>query len=258
MGIQRPYPNINIPDQYSLQVGGNMVAKRGRVDKYVAYAHNYSSDAWGVWYDDLNGVFLYQTYNPTTEWYPVLPIPAPSGSVFDPQNATGLKTLFAATGANKDFYFIMRNLNNSSNEVYTFSENPTRPKALHTIPGNEMDDAIAYIVAENANTFYFVTRTRLYSVTLGGASPQVTLRYTVPEGEITCLTMFRHSWFLRSQPGRVPLDTHEQTLLVGVAEGNTGKLLAIPIVNPASADIDVNNIKTYTGFGRITAIAPQE
>ncbi|MDR1273448.1 MAG: hypothetical protein LBK12_02765 [Odoribacteraceae bacterium] len=256
MNMQRPYPNINITNQYSLQVGESMVTKIGRVDKHVAYTHNYAMDAWGVWYDDLNGVFLYQQYNPTTEWSPVLPVPA--ASAFDSRNATGLKTLFAATGMNKDFYFIMRNLNTSSNEVYIFGENPTRPKALHAIPGNEMDDAIAYIVAENANTFYFATRTRVYSVTLGSGSPIVTARYTVPEGEITCMTMFRHSWFLRSQPGRVPLDTHENTLLVGVAGGNTGKLLAIPILNPASADIDVANIKTYTGFGRITAIAPQE
>jgi hypothetical protein len=259
MSSLRPYPHIEIPEQYSLQVGDNMVQKTGRVDRYMAYTHKYSSSSypWGIWYDDVNGVFLSQRSAPSVQ---LSITPFNSGGVFDPNNATGLRTLYAATGMNDDFYFIMRNTNTSSNQVYVFDRTQTLgPKALYTIPGNEMDQAIAYVVAENANTFYFATQTQIYAVTLSGGSPQVHLRYTVPSGgTISCFTMFRHAWYLRNLT-KTPLDTHEQTLLVGVVEsGNNGKLLAIPILNPASADIDAVNIKTYTGFGKITAIAAQE
>lgn len=256
---QRPYPHIEIPTQYSLQVGDNMVSKTSRVDGYVAYTHKSPSTSypWGVWYDDVNGVFLSQRSAPSVQSGLTL---FSSDGIFNPNNTTGLRTLYAATGANDDFYFIMRNTNTSSNQVYVFGRTQQLgAKSVYTIPGNEMDQAIAYVVAENANTFYFATQTQIYAVTLAGGSPQVRLRYTVPSGgTISCFTMFRHAWYLRNQ-NRTPLDSHEQTLLVGVVEsGNNGKLLAIPILNPASADVDIENIKTYTGFGRITAIAAQE
>lgn len=57
---------------------------------------------------------------------------------------------------------------------------------------------------------------------------------------------------------KVPIDTHENLLLTGVWDGNNGTLYTIPIVSASGGSIDQNNIKTYSGFGKILTVVSQQ
>lgn len=257
MGLRKDYPNIHVPNSYSLQIGEEQVRKRSTVDQYVAYIHQYgnSNYAWGAWYDKINGAFCYQLSYPSVQ-SGIAAYVYDDTQPFNPANASGLETMYAGTGFNNDFYFIMKNTNISTYQIYVFSRTTNKAKALYNIPGNKMDEAVSFIVSENANVCYFATETEIYSVVLGGASPQVNLIHTIPSGEITCFTMFRQALFLRTNSPT--LDINENLLLVGVANDNEGTLYTLPIFSPSGGTIDPSGIKTYTGFGRILTVTSQE
>ena len=265
-GIARDYPNIQIPMGYAVQEGETQKIKTSKIDKYVAYTHQSgnSKSAWGVWYDKAEGRFLCQKGYPYVKKSIETFVSDPQ-KAFDPNNLPGLETVYAAIGVNGDFYMIMKNTTTGVYQVYVIERTTSSAKYLYNIPGNEMDQAMGYVVSEDGNVIYFATSTQIYAIVLGGVSPQVNLLYTISSGEITHFSMFRQAWYLInpmtyvSGAGyKVPIDTHENLLLTGVWDGNNGTLYTIPIVSASGGSIDQNNIKTYSGFGKILTVVSQQ
>lgn len=265
--LRRDYPNISIPMGISLQVGEGTVLKTSKVDKYIAYSHESSNSSrpWGCWYDKELGMFLHQKRYPYVKNNIASFSYDPATHPFDPNNVSNLETQYAAVGVNDDFYMIMKNTITSSYQIYVLSRTNCCAKALYHISGNEMDDAIDYVVSEDANVIYFATKKEVYAIVLGGASPQVNKIYTLTSGEITHFSMFRQAWYLLNTQTyvsgvgyKVPIDEHEHLLMAGVWDGSSGSLLAIPIVSPSGGTIDNNNITTYSGFGKILTVVSQQ
>lgn len=265
-GLARDYPNIQIPMGYSVQEGETQVMKTSRVDKCVAFTHQStaSGTAWGVWYDKEEGRFLCQKSYPYVK-NNIATFASDAQKPFDPNNLRGLETVYAATGVDDNFFMVMKNVTTGVYQIYVIERTTSSAKYLYDIPGNEMDNAVGYTVSEDGNVMYFATSTQVYSIVLGGVSPQVNLLYTIPSGEITHFSMFRQAWYLLnprlyvSGVGyKTPIDTHEHLLLAGVWDGTNGTLYSIPIVSASGGTIDVNNIKTYPGFGKILTIVSQQ
>ena len=262
---RRDYPNIQIPMGYSIQEGGLSIMKTAEVDQFVAYAHATSSSTpWGVWYDKQAGRFLCQTNYPYVKSN-ISTLTSQDNTPFDPNNVPGLKTLYAALGVNDDFYMIMENIEKGTFHVYVISRTNKTAKYLYNIPGNEIKNAEYFTVSEDGNVVYFSTKTQVYSIVLGGATPQVNLLYTIPAGEITHFSMFRQAWYLLNPSTyvsgvgyKIPIDTHEHLLLVGVWDGNNGSLHTLPIINPSIGNINLSQMKKYEGFGKILTVTSQQ
>jgi len=237
-------PYINSQNLFTIPP--DPTVKESTIDKYVAsrYSGYYNGVDMGVmWYDRGHGCFLWQSNASELATVQTFPV----AGAFDPTHAPGLRTLWAQVGFNNRFIFIMKNENTGANELYLFRHSPAESESVATIPGTEINDAVAYVVPRNADLFYFATKSKIYSVTFGAGAPQVTLQYTIPSGEITCFTMFRQSFLATAA---VP--TEETVLLLGTADGT---LYYLPIASPSAGILNTGGIKTFNGFGKITGIA---
>ena len=264
-GKKRDYPNIQIPMGYSIQEGDGSELKTSEVDEFVAFAHTTSTSIpWGVWYDKQAGRFLCQMNYPYVKKNIELLI-SKENAPFDPNNVPGLKTLYAAVGVNDDFYMIMKNIEKETFHIYVIDRANKTAKYLYDIPGAAIKDAEYFTVSEDGNVVYFSTRTQIYAIVLGGVAPQVNMLYTIPSGEITHFSMFRQAWYLLNPQTyvsgvgyKVPIDTHEHLLLVGVWDGQNGSLHTLPIINPSIGNINLSQMKKYEGFGKILTVTSQQ
>lgn len=262
------YPAIVLDNTYTRRSDNAAVSYE--LDRMVSYVYEGGrrSASWGMMYDKKNSAFLYSATS-ADETRKFMAYPVNAAYPFDPNNAPGLETQYAAMGRNEMHHFVMKNTATGAYEIYVFiSASTNKPQGKHTVPAEtKLGEAVGYAVAQNAPVVYFATRTEVYAIILGlpGSVPQVKHIYTVPNGEITSFCMFRQAWYLRepdmyiSGTGyRKPMPTHENLLLLGVSEGNTGEIHALPITAPATATVDAGSVEIYNGFGRILTMTAQE
>jgi hypothetical protein len=263
-GIVKDYPSIPMPMSYNVTINDEQHRRVGEVDKYVAFGRTFVNNRpWGVWYDKNDGIFLCHLTTPSnmTVNITTLNYTLAGGETlpFDPNNVPGMETVYAAIGFNDNFYFVMRDVATGAYRIYTIGRSDSKPKAVYSVPGTTLDDAVGVTVAENANVVYFATRRDIYAIVLGGESPAVNKVYSIPSGEITHFSMFRQAWFLRNtflNKGTLP--GHEYMLLAGVWDGSGGTLHTIPIFSASAGTIEESKVETYTGFGKILTVVGQE
>ena len=262
-----PKMTVNIPELFTHPVTG--LSAETEVDKYIAMRRDseYKSgvgyvSSWGCWYDKKNGIFMLQqqgspTYRNGCNTFPTLDNP-----IFDPNNVPGLDTRATGLDMDKNFVFVMKNTLEDKYQIYVFkSTTVPEPLALYDLPASEsskLDAAQSYFVSDNGKIIYFATKNAVYAIQLDATVPTVNEIYSSSE-EITHFSMFTQAFQLLSgssaqyYPEKC-LASHHNMLILGTWNGSKGTLTTLPIVNPATGEIDTAAIKNYTGFGKILTV----
>lgn len=265
---KNPKMTVCVPERFTHP--GTGLDTETLVDKYVAMRHDYkytngSYTSWCCWYDKNNDLFMYQEYMYPSYRQGCKTFPTLENPVFDPNNAPGLDTRAAGLGYNNTLCFVMKNETENHYQVYAFnSEVPPTPipVALYNIPESEndkLDQAISYYISDNGMIVYFATKNKVYAIQLDATVPVVKEIYSTSE-EITHFSMFTQAFQLFKGPSQsiyYPeklLNTHHNMLILGTWNGSKGTLQTLPIINPASGDIDNTKINTYTDFGKIISV----
>ncbi len=210
-------------------------------------------------YDESLGGFVYlpavtpwgdktmHTYSPVT-------------GVFDPSNAPNKENLAAATNSQNDFLHLLKDKTTNTVELYILDGNaaPPQPKSFFDLSSApDIANAKFFVFLDNQKVMFYATDTKIYAMIYSASTPYFEERYTVPAGEeITTLQVYQQPGYYAGSSDDFIATNNKQ--LVMSTYGSEGKVYLLPFINFGSADIDVSNIKTFTGFNRISAITPQK
>lgn len=215
------------------------------------------------YYSEDLGAFVY--IPGLTQFQDKTPYRAPvqAGQAFNANDLPNKINLAAGITVDKGFLHILKDKTSGAVGFYLFnggSEDdngvyaplPLNYFDLSTMPG--IQQATRFEILDDQRVFYYATSNKIYAVMYGGATPIVEERYTAPAGEtITTMDIYRH-------PGYPLLASYISTnnkMLIVSTYSTEGKVLFIPMKNPGLGTLDVANIKTFTGFGKVTAVGPQ-
>ncbi len=192
------------------------------------------------------------------------PIPSSTALAFNPIEVKNKVNIAAATNQTGDFIHLLKDKTTNDLSIYVFdggiSQYPTpippSPKAfvdLSSAP--EIGDAISFVFMDNQKVMYYATPTKIYAVMYASSNPVFELRHTAPAGEeITTLQVYNQAGYpLASEY----IPTNNKQLIMSTYS-TEGKVYLLPIVNLGAGNIDEANIKSFGGFGRISAIIPQK
>ncbi|SMO33655.1 PKD-like family lipoprotein [Solitalea koreensis] len=237
-----------------------------------------SSTAAAVLYDEKNNRFLL-TPTITSSSGTLTSFPAVDNSgvapAFDPRNMGNKTCLHLEEGQNKRVLAIMKSRDAAQYFVYQVLLAPLNGKmgySLHDITNNpEINNSKYYTCSQSENVLFYATDNKVYATTLlAGGGTDASLRYTVESGEkITGMRMHIMQGNINLPSLVNPLDfTQRQTmpaanrmLILSTYNEATknGKIITIPLQTLGVGGLvtDPLYIKTYSGFGRITAFCNQ-
>src|SRR5699024_2906742 len=120
-----------------------------------------------------------------------------------------------------------------------------------------------FVLPNNQKVLYYATDNKIYAVMYGGQTPNYELRYTVPPGEtITTLQIYYQVDYpitgYRNTMNDNWIDSNGRQLIMSTYDGSEGKVYLLPITHLGVGNIDEENIVSFGGFGKVTAITPQE
>lgn len=215
-------------------------------------------------YDEVNGFFVYLPTITSFGDNKMHAYPAVSGKPFNPGSLPGKQNLAAGISVDKGFLHLLKDKTSGKIELYVFSggvdnypnlELPD-PKALYDLsaaPG--ISSATKFVFLDDQKVMYYATNNKIYAVLYSTTTPVVEERYTAVAGEeITTLQIYQQSGYPLASPY---IATNNKQLIMSTY-GAEGKLYLLPIKNLGLGNIDLASSKSFGGFGRITAIAPQK
>ncbi len=235
------------------------------VPDYVAMQSKYNPNVVVNFYDESLGAFVYiPTFSSfgdhTMHSYP------PATGAFDPSNVPNKENLAAGTNAQGDFLHLLKDKTTNNIELYVLDEGiyqypspiPPAPKSLFDLSSApDIANAKHFVFLDNQSVMFYATDTKIYAMIFSASTPYFEERYTVSAGEeITTLQVYQQSGYYVGSSDDFIATNNKQ--LVMSTYGSEGKVYLLPFINLGSADIDVPNIKTFTGFNRISAITPQK
>ena len=187
-----------------------------------------------------------------------------SDAVFDPASVPNKINLAAATNYENDFLHLLKDKTSGDISLYVFDKGryeypdviPPTPKALYDFSeAPDIQNATQFVFLNNQKVMYYATDTKIYAALFGTSTPVFEERYTVPAGEtITTLQLYLQSGYPASSSY---ISTNNKQLVMSTYS-TEGKVYLLPFINIGAGNIDTDNIKTFEGFGRITAITPQK
>jgi hypothetical protein len=190
-------------------------------------------------------------------------VPASSG-VFNPASIPSKTNLAAATNIDGDFLHLLKDKTTGKIALYVLDrggyEYPNyiapAPKALYDFSSApDIANAAKFVFPDNQKVMYYATNTKIYAALYGTSTPVFEERYTVASGEtITTLQIYQQVGYPNSD-SYIPTNNKQLILSTYSSEG---KVYLLPLMNIGAGYIDTENIKTFDGFGRITAITPQK
>lgn len=137
-------------------------------------------------------------------------------------------------------------------------QNPNEVTSIDIPAGNDIENAKDFFVCDNQPVIYYSTSNAIYAINIQTGTPIVSQKYTVNSGEeITTMKVFQQAWYKANRKkGNIPIESHNKTMLVATynSASNSGKLLAIPIINLGEGNLDKANQKEFSGFSKITAV----
>ena len=216
------------------------------------------------YYEEVEGHFVYQPTFSTFGDRVMHKAPDAPAAAFDPANMPGFENLGAGITVVSGFLHVLRNKSTGKINMYLFDGGvddypyiiAPAPRAVHDLSAApEIANAVSFLVLDDQKVVYYATDTKIYAILYSTSTPVFELRYTVPAGEkITTLDIYRQVGY----PYMSSYIATNNRQLVMSTYGTEGKVYLLPMINPGLGNIDNANIKTFGGFGRITAIAPQK
>lgn len=189
--------------------------------------------------------------------------PVQTNQAFNANDLPNKASLAAGHTVDRGFLHILKDKTSGSIGFYLFNGGtqdnngiyapfPLNYFDLSAMPG--IQQATQFEILDDQRVFYYATGNKIYAVMYGGATPIVEERYAAPAGEtITTMDVYR-------QPGYPYQDSYIATnnkMLIVSTYNTEGKVHFIPMKNPGLGTLDVASIKTFTGFGKVTAVGPQ-
>lgn len=219
-------------------------------------------------YDEVNQRFVYL---PTIQQFgddDMHPVPGATDGPFDPAATQNKVNLAAGINTNGDFLHLLKDKASGAIDLFVLdggesnypSPVPPKPKGKYSLAGApEIENAKFFVFLDNQKIMYYATESKIYAMIYSTGNPIFELRYTAPAGEeITTLQVYHQADYpFRSEstgPAYLPANNKQ---LIMSTYGSEGKVYLLPMINAGVGNIDQANIKTFTGFGRITAIATQ-
>lgn len=238
-----------------------------QVPAQIAINGNFDANASYNFYDEQHGYFVYLQTIQSFGDRAMHPIPSVSGKAFNPGNLPGQLNLASGIGTDMDFLHLLKDKASGKIGLYVLSAAgfdpdeyvilPPQPKAffdLSAAPG--INEASKFVLYDDQKVMYYATSTKIYAVIYGTSTPLVEERYTAPAGEtITTLQIYQEADY---PFGDAYLPTNNKQLIMSTYNGTEGKVYILPIKNAGIGNIDIPNIKTYGGFGKVTAITTQK
>lgn len=216
-------------------------------------------------YDEVNEQFVYL---PTiAQWgdNDMHPTPSVADGAFDPTFVPSKINMAAGIGQNGEFLHLLKDTGTNELALYVFNRGgfvspdviPPSPIALHDFSGApDIENAEFFVLMDNQKVMYYATKTKIYAALYGTASPTFEERYSLPVGEeITTLQVYQQASYPFAD---TYLPSNNEQLVMSTFDGTEGKVYLLPITNIGVGNIDESNIKVYSGFDRVTAIATQE
>lgn len=218
-------------------------------------------------YDEVRGQFVYlQSLNSFGDRN-MYAHPSNGAQLFNPGNLPGKTNIAASMGVDEDYLHLLKDKTTGKMALYVFAKainnypsplTPPSPKAIYDLsnaPG--ISEATKFVLYNGQRVMYYATATKIYVMLFGGAAPIFEERYTAPAGEqITTLQMYQQSGYPNTYGPFI--STNNNQLIVSTYTGTEGKVHIMPLRSTGTGTIDLPNIKTFTGFGKITAIATQK
>ncbi|WP_010133979.1 PKD-like family lipoprotein [Ochrovirga pacifica] len=217
-------------------------------------------------YDEQNEHFVYL---PSIQFGDtnMHPVPANTEGVFDPMNVLNKENVAAGVSTTGDFRHLLKDKATGELALYVFdgggdqypSPIPPAPKSYYSLVGApEIDQAKFFVFLVDQRVMYYATETKIYAMLYSTDTPSFEERYTVPSGEtITTLQLYQQSGY----PDKYSSDniaTNNKQLVMSTYNGSQGKVSLLPITNIGLGTVDEANIKTFDGFDKVVAIAPQK
>ena len=221
-------------------------------------------------YDEVNQHFVYQPSFNSFGDDDMHKTPGASGAAFDPLDVKNKINIAANVSTTGDFRHLLKDKSSGNLNLYIFDggveqpypdpATPPAPKASYSLSNApEINNATKFVLLQDQRVLYYATNTKIYAMLYSTSIPSFELRYTVEAGEeITTMQIYKQAGFPYDGTGRTYLNTNNKQLIISTFEGTEGKVSLLPIINSGLANIDTPNIKTFEGFGRITAIGTQK
>lgn len=228
------------------------------------YAGSYEPPVRVNYYDEVNGHFVYQPSVSSFGDNKMHKYPAVSGQAFDPASLPNKINLAAGINSERGFMHVLKDKTSGKIELYVFDggiDDPNglivpAPKAVYDLsvaPG--INDATKFVILDDQKVLYYATANKIYAMMYSTTTPVFEERYAVPAGEqLTTLQIYRQHGYPYEENY---IGTHNKQLVMSTF-GTEGKVYLLPMKNIGLGTIDQTNIKTFTGFGRITAIITQK
>lgn len=237
------------------------------VPAQIAINGNYDANASYNFYDEAHGYFVYLQTIQSFGDRVMHPIPSVSGKAFNPGNLPGKVNLASGIGTDMDFLHLLKDKATGKVNLYILSAAgfdsdefvvlPPQPKAvfdLSAAPG--INEATKFVLYDDQKVMYYATSTKIYAVVYGSSVPLIEERYTAPAGEtISTFQIYQDADY---PFGDMFMSTNNKQLVMSTYNGSEGKVYILPIKNAGIGNIDLPNIKSYGGFGKITAITTQK
>lgn len=219
-------------------------------------------------YDEVNQHFVYLPTIMSFGDNKMHPVPAAAGGVFDPGAVKNKLNLAAGISSSGDFLHLLQDKATGNIGLYVLDGGedkypdilPPKPKAFYDLSGApDIADAKHFVFLDNQRVMYYATDNKIYAMLYSTSTPVFELRYTAPAGEeITTLQVYRQADYpFRTEGWDPPYNATNNKQLIMSTYGTEGKVYILPMINAGVGNIDVANIKTFTGFNRITAITTQ-
>ncbi|TCC97802.1 PKD-like family lipoprotein [Pedobacter hiemivivus] len=218
-------------------------------------------------YDEIKGQFVYLSSVQSFGDRAMHAYPSVSGKAFDPGNLPNKANVAAGLGQDRELLHLLKDKTSGKLALYvlnkSFYDNSDilvipSPKAVYDLsaaPG--INEAIKFVLYDEQRVMYYATTSKIYVMLFGGGTPIFEERYTAPVGEqITTLQMFQQCDYPFFSGDYIA--TNNKQLIVSTYTGTEGKVHIMPIKSVGSGTLDLPNVKTFTGFGKITAITTQK
>lgn len=217
-------------------------------------------------YDEVNGHFVYLRSAQSFGDKNMYAYPSVSGKVFNPGNLPNKINIAAAVGPDRELLHLLKDKTTGNLALYVLNkaleDYPNiiipSPKAVYDLSvAPEINEATKFVLYDDQRVMYYATKSKIYVVLFGGATPIFEERYAAAAGEeITTLQMFQQCDYPFFSGDYI--STNNKQLIVSTYNGTEGKVHIMPIKSLGSGILDLPNIKTFSGFGKITAITTQK
>ena len=271
------YSNVTFMNPDAVTGGNhidNSVISVARNPSDVSYA--YGPEV--IWYDNQEGKMFQWSYFGDKG---VLT----DNTGFNPSNLPGRRAIAGGIAVDGVHHaLLLKNTSEGIYEIYTVQENyddwsyvnhPLTTKPVANVPASvtaAIDASVSCVFSMYESILFVVTENQIIAVNFADPfNVTSSVKYTAASGEtMTMGIQFLQGGYHFNASAYGPPEWVENygykpifpltanALVVGVQTGTySGKVLVIPQKNRGSGDLDVSNITTYPGFGKITDLTIQ-